>query len=118
MTAALADTATSGTPRVLAWTAHVAVWVLAGLAARLSRVGSQLEVHITGRNQAELAPEHLRMILTAPTTEFKAISLIGILAALVFAVLLRKHGPRALRWFTLTLATLCALIYMAGYGVP
>ena len=77
---------TSGTaaPRMsrATWASHVAVWILAGLAARLSRTGSMLELHTTGRNGAELTPEHVRQILTAPTTEFKAISLIGVLAAL------------------------------------
>ena len=104
-------------PWLVTWTAHGAVWLLATLSARLSRVGSQLEVHITGRNGAEIAPEHLRMILTAPTTEFKAISLIGVVAALVLAGLLWKQGPRTARWLTLGITIVCAIIYVLGYGV-
>jgi hypothetical protein len=76
-----------------------------------------LELHITGRNDAELAPEHVRQILTAPTTEFKAISLIGIIAALILAALLQKHGPRMLRLATIGIAVACGLIYVAGYGI-
>ena len=103
-------------PRVLLWVAHLSVWLLAGLAARLSRTGSQLEVHITGRNGAELAPDHLRQILTAPTTEFKAISLIGVIAAFVLSLALSKHGPRSLRGLTIAIAAVCLVIYFAGYG--
>jgi hypothetical protein len=112
----VSEIATSRAPALLTWTAHAAVWLLAGLSARLSRVGSQLEVHITGRGGAEIAPEHLRMILTAPTTEFKLISFLGVVAALVLAMLLLKHGPRGVRWLTLAVAAVCALIYLAGYG--
>ena len=104
-------------PRRLLWTAHAAVWLLALLAARLSRVGSQLEVHITGRNNAEIAPDHLRMILTAPTTEFKLVAMIGVLASLVLALLLWKPSPRALRWLTASIALIGALVYVAGYGM-
>jgi hypothetical protein len=59
----------------IAWAAHLGVWLLAGLAARLSRTGSMLELHATGRGGADLAPEHVRQILTAPVTEFQLISL-------------------------------------------
>jgi hypothetical protein len=76
-----------------------------------------LELHATGRNGAELAPEHLRQILTAPTTEFKAISVIGVLAALILALALWKQSPPLLRWATLALTVGCVLIHVAGYGV-
>lgn len=112
-----ADVSASKMPPALAWAAHAAVWLLAGLAARLSRTGSMLELHITGRNDAELAPEHVRQILTAPTTEFKALSFIGVVAGLVLAVVLRTHGPRALGWFTLALSTICVVVYLVGYGI-
>lgn len=91
--------------------------MLAALAARLSRTGSMLELHITGRDGAELAPMHVRQILTAPTTEFKAISFVGVASAVLFAVLLRRHGPILLRGVTLGIATVCALIYVMGYGM-
>ena len=103
-------------PKIHLWVAHMAVWILAGLAARLSRTGSMLELHITGRNGAELAPQHVREILTAPTTEFKAISLAGVVAAVILAVVLWRQGARALRWLTLSMAGACLLIYLAGYG--
>lgn len=76
-----------------------------------------LELHITGRNGAELAPEHVREILTAPTTEFKAISLVGAIAAFVQSLALWKQGPRPLRWLTIAIAAVCLLIYLAGYGL-
>jgi len=76
-----------------------------------------LELHITGEDGAALAPDHVRMILTAPTTEFKAISLVGVVAALVLSALLWRHGARVLRWVTPTFAIACALVYLAGYGV-
>lgn len=104
-------------PSMLVWVAHIAVCLLGALAARLSRTGAMLELHITGHDGAALAPEHVRQILTAPTTEFKAISMVGVVTALVFAVLLRKQGPLLLRAATLTTAILSALIYVAGYGV-
>jgi hypothetical protein len=94
----------------------VSVWLLAGLAARLSRTGSLLELHVTGRSGAELAPEHVREILTAPTTEFKAISLVGVVAAFGLSLALRQQGPRPLRWLTIAVAAICLLIYFAGYG--
>lgn len=109
-------TASPRTPRIV-WVSHVAVWLLAVLGARLSRTGSMLELHTTGRNGAELAPEHVRQILTAPTTEFKAISLVSVLAALILALALWKQSPRVLRWSTLALTVACVLIYVAGYGV-
>jgi hypothetical protein len=104
-------------PRVLVWVAHMAVCLLGALAARLSRTGAMLELHITGRDGAALAPDHVRQILTAPTTEFKAISLIGVMGALLFAVLLRKQGPRGLRAATFVITAVSALIYVAGYGI-
>lgn len=117
LTARMPNIAAPNAPRLVIWSAHGAVWLLAGLAARLSRVGSQLELHITGRNGAELAPEHLRTILTAPTTEFKTISMIGVVAALVLSVLLWKLGPRSARWLTLGVTIVSATIYVLGYGV-
>lgn len=107
-----------GSRRVI-WLAHGAVWLLAGLGARLSRTGSMLELHATGRNGAELAPEHVRRILTAPTTEFKAISLVGVIAALALALALAlwRHSPRALRWLTVAVTVGALLVYVAGYGV-
>lgn len=103
--------------RVLLWTAHSAVWLLAGLSARLSRTGSMLELHTTGRDGAALAPDHVRMILTAPTTEFKAISLTGVVAALILSMLLWRQGARILRWITPAVAMVCVLVYLVGYGV-
>jgi hypothetical protein len=76
-----------------------------------------LELHITGRNGAELAPEHVREILTAPTTEFKAISLVGVIAAFVLSLALWKQAPQPLRWLTIAIAAVCLLIYVAGYGL-
>ena len=109
-------TAEPRTSRIL-WVAHLAVWLLAGLAARLSRTGSMLELHTTGRDGAALAPEHLRQILTAPTTEFRLMSLIGVLAGLALALALWNPSPRWLRWLTLGVAVVCLLVYVAGYGV-
>jgi NO-binding membrane sensor protein with MHYT domain len=92
------------------------VWILAALSARLSRVGSQVELHITGLRGAELAPDHLRQILTAPTTEFKSISFAGVLSAIAIAVVLRKQSPPLLRRITLSIAVLAFGIVAAGYG--
>jgi len=103
-------------PASLLWAGHVAVWVLALLSARLSRVGSQVELHITGLQGAELAPEHLRQILTAPTSEFKAISFAGALSALGLAIALRKESPVLLRRITLFVAGLALAIVAIGYG--
>jgi hypothetical protein len=97
--------------------AHGAVWLLAVLGARLSRTGSMLEMHTTGMDGAALAPEHVRQILTAPTTEFKAIALISVLAALLLAILLWRESSRVLRWLTLAVTAACVSIYLAGYGV-
>jgi hypothetical protein len=110
------STETRAEPRAI-WASHVAVWLLAGLAARLSRTGSVLELHISGRDGAELAPDHVRQILTAPTTEFKLISLVGVGTALVLALVLWKPSPRPLRWITVAVTFICALIYLAGYGI-
>ena len=115
-TSTLGSSAAPRPTRVI-WASHLAVWLLAGLAARLSRTGSMLELHATGRDGAELAPEHVRQILTAPTTEFKAISLAGVLAALILALAIWKPSPRPLRWLTLALTVACVFIYLAGYGV-
>ena len=112
----LTPSAAPRTPRII-WASHLAVWLLAVLAARLSRTGSMLELHATGRNGAELAPEHVRQILTAPTTEFKAIALIGVLAAVILALAIWTPSPRPLRWLTLAVTLACLLIYLAGYGV-
>jgi len=76
-----------------------------------------LELHTTGRDGAELAPDHVRHILTAPTTEFKAISLIAVLAALILGVMLWTSSPRPIRWLTLVATAVCVLIYLAGYGI-
>jgi hypothetical protein len=103
-------------PRVLLWGGHLGVWTLAAFAARLSRVGSQIEVHIAGLNGAELAPDHLRHILTAPTTEFKTLSFTGVIPALVLAIALRAQSPRVLRWITLTIAIVCFAVVALGYG--
>jgi hypothetical protein len=108
--------ATTNSPRLL-WTGHVAVWLLAGLSARLSRVGAQVEAHARGLDRAQVAPEHLRQILIAPTTEFNAISLIGVSAALVLAIMLRKHSPALLRRVTTGIAVICLLMYAVGYGL-
>lgn len=75
-----------------------------------------LELHITGRQGAQLAPEHVRQILTAPTTEFKAISFVEVLAALVRALILRSRSPRWPGWLTVGVTTACAAIYVFGYG--
>jgi hypothetical protein len=91
------------------------VWILALLSARLSRVGSQIELHITGIDGAELAPAHLRDILTAPTTEFKAISFAGVLAAAGLAIALWSRGPRALRFLTGAIVALSIVIVAIGY---
>ena len=104
------------TSPALLWGAHVATWVLAAFSGRLSRVGSQLELHITGMQGAELAPDHLRQILTAPTTEFKTISIAGAVSAFVLAVVLRKPSPRYLRRVTLFIAALALAIVAIGYG--
>jgi hypothetical protein len=98
------------------WAGHIAVWLLAGLSARLSRIGSQLEMHVRGLDGAELAPEHLRRILTAPTTEFKVIALLGVLGALVLAVALWRGSPKLLRRITLAIALVAVATYAAGYA--
>jgi hypothetical protein len=103
-------------PLSLLWGGHLAVWLLAALSARLSRVGSQIELHITGLKGAELAPDHLRHILTAPTTEFKAISFAGVVSAIALAVVLRKHSPALLRRITLGICILAFAIVAGGYG--
>jgi len=98
------------------WAGHFAVWLLAVLSARLSRVGSQLELHVRGLRGAEVAPEHLRQILTAPTTEFKAISFVGVVGAIVLAIALRPQSPTLLRRITLFIAATAVAIYAVGYG--
>jgi hypothetical protein len=98
------------------WAGHIAVWLLAALSARLSRVGSQLELHVRGLDGAELTPEHLRRILTAPTTEFKLVALLGVVGALILAVVLRGQSPKALRRITLAIALIAVAIYAAGYA--
>ena len=108
---------TPDSPRGLVWVAHAAVCLLGALAARLSRTGSMLELHTTGRDGAALAPDRVRQILLAPTTEFKAVSLIGVAAAVVFAILLSRHGPSPLRWATVAITLASALVYVAGYGL-
>jgi hypothetical protein len=45
-----------------------------------------------------------------------AISLIGVISALVLALVLLKQ-PGRLRWVTLAVAAVCAIIYLAGYGL-
>ena len=52
--------------------------------------------------------DHVRQILTAPTTEFKMISLIAVLAALILGLTLWKSSRRALRWFTTIPTAICA----------
>jgi hypothetical protein len=112
----MSGTAEPRTSRII-WAAHLAVWLPAGLAARLSRTGSMLELHTTGQAGAELAPDQVRQILTAPTTEFKLISVLGVLAAFALALVIWRPSPRHLRWFTLVVVIVCMLVYLAGYGV-
>jgi hypothetical protein len=102
--------------RALLWGAHAAVWALAAFAGRLSRVGSQIELHITGMDNAELAPDHLRSILTAPATEFKVISFAGAIGAFVLALVLWPRSPRWLRRVTLLIASIAMGIVWMGYG--
>jgi len=116
MTAPTSDLATPKPPRTLLWGGHIAVWILAALSARLSRVGSQIELHITGLNGAELAPDHLRQILTAPNTEFKAISFAGVVSAVGLAIAFRRQSPVLLRRITLSVAVLAFVIVAIGYG--
>lgn len=65
---------------------------------------------------AELVPEHLRRILTAPTADFKMISCAGVLDAIVRAIGLCKQSPRWLRRMMVARSALALFIVLAGYA--
>lgn len=97
------------------WIAHGAVWVLSVISMRLSIVNAKVDMHITGRNRAELAPAHLREVLGGPTTEFRVLALCGTVAAIALAVLLRGGSPKWLRRATLGVTLVAAWFYFLGY---
>ncbi len=53
----------------------------------------------------------------AGTTEFKAISLVGVVAALMLSLWLWRQGPRVLSWITLAISVAGLFVYLAGYGI-
>lgn len=100
--------------RVL-WISHVAVWILSVLSTRLSIANAKVDMHITGRNRAELAPAHLREVLGGPTTEFRLLALAGTVAAIGLAVALRGEGPKWLRRSTLAVSLFAIWAYLVSY---
>lgn len=104
-----------GTDRRVLWISHVAVWILAVLSTRLSIVNAKVDMHITGRNRAELAPAHLSEVLGAPTTEFRLLALAGTVAAIGLAVALRGKSPKWLRRSTLAVSLFAGWAYLVSY---
>ncbi len=97
------------------WVSHVAVWVLAVISIRLSIVNAKVDMHITGRNRAELAPAHLREVLGGPTTEFQILALCGTVGAVTLAVALRGSSPKWLRRATLGASLVAVWCYLLSY---
>lgn len=97
------------------WLAHTAVWVLAVISMRLSIVNAKVDMHITGRNRAELAPAHLREVLGGPTTEFRVLALCGTIATVVLAVALRGSGSKWLQRATLGASLIAVWCYLVSY---
>ena len=97
------------------WVSHVAVWMLAVISTRLSIVNAKVDMHITGRNRAELAPAHLREVLGGPTTEFQILALCGTVAAVVLAGALRGSSPKWLWRATLGASLVAVWFYLLSY---
>lgn len=111
---AYSSTEPNTTPQGL-WVAHAGIWLLAVISTRLSIVNAKVDMHITGRNRAELAPEHLRQVLGGPTTEFEILALSGTIAAVVLAVAVRGSSPKWLRRVTLVVALVPVWAYLVSY---
>ncbi|HSM18497.1 MAG TPA: hypothetical protein VK845_16035 [Gemmatimonadales bacterium] len=111
------DGTANATSRRLLWVAHGSVWILAILSTRLSIVNAKVDMHITGRNRAELAPAHLREVLGGPTTEFRVLALAGTAAAVMLAMALRPGSPKWLRRATLGVSLFAAWAYLVSYGL-
>ncbi len=109
------DRTASATPRRMLWVSHGAVWILAVVSTRLSIVNAKVDMHITGRNRAELAPAHLREVLGGPTTEFQILALVGTVAAVALAILLRPGSPTWLRRATLGVSLFAVWAYLVSY---
>ncbi len=105
----------AGNSLVPLWVAHVAVWILAGASLRLSIVNAKVDMHISGRNRAELAPAHLREVLGGPTTEFQVLALLGTIATALLALALRASSPKWLRRVTLGASLVAVWCYLLSY---
>ena len=97
------------------WVAHGAVWALAVISTRLSIVNAKVDMHITGRNRAELAPAHLREVLGGPTTEFQVLALCGTVVSITLAALLWRSTPKWLRRATMGVTLVAAWFYFLSY---